>query len=126
MKLTFLGAAHEVTGSRFLLEACGKNILVDYGMEQGENLYENAPLPIPAGAVDCVFLTHAHIDHSGWLPLLHKQGFQGRIYSTEATADLCRIMLADSAHIQEIDAEGKNRKAQRSGRAEEQPLYTVA
>lgn len=125
MKLTFLGAAREVTGSRYFLEACGKRILVDYGMEQGQNLYENALLPVPAAQVDYVFLTHAHIDHSGWLPLLYKQGFRGQIYATEATHDLCGIMLMDSAHIQEMEAEWKSRKALRSGAAPEEPLYTV-
>lgn len=123
MKLTFLGAAHEVTGSRFLLEACGKSILVDYGMEQGFDAFQNAPLPLPASAVDCVFLTHAHIDHSGWLPLLVKQGFRGRIFTTEATADLCAIMLMDSAHIQEMEAEWKARKALRKGEPPEEPVY---
>ena len=126
MKLTFLGAAREVTGSRYLLEACGKNILVDYGMEQGSNLFENAKLPIAAANVDYVFLTHAHIDHSGWLPLLYKQGFRGKIFTTEATVDLCAIMLLDSAHIQEMEAEWKNRKAMRSGAPKEEPLYTIA
>ncbi|MEG2207913.1 MAG: MBL fold metallo-hydrolase [Clostridia bacterium] len=124
MKLTFLGAAHEVTGSRFLLNACGKNIMVDYGMEQGENLFENAPLPVPEAEIDYVLLTHAHIDHSGWLPLLCKNGFHGAIFATNATTDLCRIMLLDSAHIQESDAEWSNRKAQRSGHALVEPLYT--
>ena len=123
MKLTFLGAAHEVTGSRFLLEACGKNILVDYGMEQGFDVFKNTPLPLPASAVDCVFLTHAHIDHSGWLPLLVKQGFRGRIFTTEATADLCAIMLMDSAHIQEMEAEWKARKSLRKGEPPEEPVY---
>ncbi|NLI21992.1 MAG: MBL fold metallo-hydrolase [Clostridiales bacterium] len=125
MKLTFLGAAREVTGSRYLLEACGKRMLVDYGMEQGENFFENEPLPVAASAVDYVFLTHAHIDHSGWLPLLYKQGFRGKIFATEATADLCEIMLKDSAHIQEMEAEWKNRKAKRSGDTFAEPLYTV-
>lgn len=124
MKLTFLGAAHEVTGSRFLLETCGKNIMVDYGMEQGTDLFDNAPLPVPESAIDYVLLTHAHIDHSGYLPLLYKNGFRGKIYSTDTTADLCKIMLLDSAHIQESDAEWKNRKAQRSGKPLEEPLYT--
>ena len=126
MKLTFLGAAREVAGSRFLLEACGKYVMVDYGMEQGVDLFENAPLPIQESQIDYVLLTHAHIDHSGYLPLLYKNGFRGKIFSTETTADLCRIMLQDSAFIQESDAEYKNRKAQRSGRALVEPLYTQA
>ena len=75
MKLTFLGAAHEVTGSCTLLEACGKKILVDCGMEQGPDIYENRELPVPPAAIDFIFLTHAHIDHSGKLPLLTKNGF---------------------------------------------------
>ena len=124
MKLTFLGAAHEVTGSRFLLEACGKRVMVDYGMEQGVDLYENAPLPVAENEIDFVFLTHAHIDHSGYLPLLCKRGFNGPIFTTDATTDLCRIMLLDSAHIQESDAEYKNRKNQRSGQPLVEPLYT--
>ena len=124
MKLTFLGAAHEVTGSRFLLEACGKNVMIDYGMEQGSDLYENTPLPITEGSIDAVLLTHAHIDHSGYLPLLYKNGFRGHVYATEPTTDLCRIMLLDSAHIQESDAEYKNRKNQRSGKPLVEPLYT--
>ncbi|MBQ8149514.1 MAG: MBL fold metallo-hydrolase [Clostridia bacterium] len=124
MKITFLGAAHEVTGSRFLLEACGKNIMIDYGMEQGSDLYENTPLPMTEGSLDAVLLTHAHIDHSGYLPLLYKNGFRGHVYATEPTTDLCRIMLLDSAHIQESDAEYKNRKNQRSGKPLVEPLYT--
>ncbi|MCI5955498.1 MAG: MBL fold metallo-hydrolase [Clostridiales bacterium] len=124
MKLTFLGAAREVTGSRFLLNACGKNIMVDYGMEQGVDLYANASLPIAENQIDCVLLTHAHIDHSGYLPLLYKNGFRGPIYATYATTDLCKIMLLDSAHIQESDAEWKNRKAQRQGKPPVEPLYT--
>ncbi len=124
MKLTFLGAAREVTGSRFLLEVCGKKIMIDYGMEQGADVYENAPLPVPTGMIDAICLTHAHIDHSGYLPLLYKQGFKGAVYGTDATYDLCRIMLLDSAHIQEMDAEWKNKKAQRSGKPLEEPLYT--
>ena len=88
MRLSFIGAAHEVTGSCHLLEACGKNILIDCGMEQGPDLYENQKLPVSAGDVDYVLLTHAHIDHSGNLPLLCKQGFQGDIVTTFATADL--------------------------------------
>ena len=85
MKLTFLGAAHEVTGSCTLLEACGKKILVDCGLEQGRDLYENCDLPIAPGEVDFLLLTHAHIDHSGKIPLLCAQGFSGPIYATAAT-----------------------------------------
>ena len=121
MKLTCIGATHEVTGSCHLLEACGKNILIDCGMEQGADLYENQEIP-----VDYVLLTHAHIDHSGKLPLLCKQGFSGDIVTTFATSDLCEIMLRDSAHIQEFEAEWRNRKAKRSGEEEYEPLYTMA
>ena len=114
MKLQFIGAAHEVTGSCHYLEACGKHILVDYGMEQGTNLFENAPLPVEAPLIDYVFLTHAHVDHSGYLPLLYARGFRGKIYMTEASADLCSIMLRDCAHIQMQEAEWRSRKAKRS------------
>ena len=126
MKLTFLGATHEVTGSCYLLEACGKNILIDCGMEQGVDVFENKPLPLPASQVDMVLLTHAHMDHSGKLPLLCKEGFQGQIFATGGTAALGRIMLLDSAHIQEFEAEWRNRKAMRAGRELEEPLYTTA
>lgn len=126
MKLTFLGAAHEVTGSRTLLQAAGRSILIDYGMEQGIDLYENPPLPLAAGEIDCLLLTHAHIDHSGLIPALVAQGFHGPVYATEATAQLCGIMLLDSAHIQESETAWRNRKAQRAGQAPVEPLYTVA
>ena len=125
MKLRFIGAAHEVTGSCHLLEACNKHILVDCGMEQGPDLYENQEIPVSASEIDYVLLTHAHIDHSGNLPLLVKNGFQGDIVSTFATADLCSIMLRDSAHIQEFEAEWRNRKARRSGAPFYEPLYTM-
>ena len=125
MKLTFLGAAHEVTGSCTLLEACGKKILIDCGMEQGPDIYENRELPVPPAAIDFVFLTHAHIDHSGKLPLLIKNGFCGNVYATAATHDLCAIMLADAAHIQETEAVWKNRRAQRSGGEGYTPMYTL-
>lgn len=125
MKLTFIGAAHEVTGSCHLLEVNGKNILIDCGMEQGPDLYENQKIPIIAGDIDYVLLTHAHIDHSGLIPLLCKQGFKGEIITTFATADLCNIMLRDSAHIQEFEAEWRNRKARRSGAPLYEPLYTT-
>ncbi len=126
MRLTFIGADHEVTGSCHYLEACGKNILVDYGMEQGSNKFENAELPILFSDVDYVLLTHAHIDHAGLLPLIYARGFKGKIFATEATCDLCNIMLKDSAHIQEMEAEWKSRKARRAGKPEVEPLYTVA
>ncbi len=124
MKLFFSGAAHEVTGSKHYLEAAGKHILIDCGMEQGKDIFVNQDIPIPASEVDYVFLTHAHIDHSGLLPLLYAQGFQGSIYATDATCSLCDIMLRDSAHIQEFEAEWRNRKGKRAGRAPVVPLYT--
>ena len=126
MKLSFLGAGHEVTGSRTLLQAGGHTILVDYGMEQGVDVYENPPLPMAAGEIDCILLTHAHMDHAGMIPALVAQGFRGPIYATEATARLCGIMLLDSAHIQESEAQWRNRKAQRSGQPSVEPVYTVA
>lgn len=125
MKLTFIGADHEVTGSCHLLQACGKNILIDCGMEQGPDLYENQKIPVMAGEIDYVLLTHAHIDHSGKIPMLCKEGFEGEIVTTFATSDLSNIMLRDSAHIQEFEAEWRNRKARRSGAPEYEPLYTM-
>lgn len=125
MKLTFLGAAREVTGSMFLLSAAGKNIVVDCGMQQGQDIYENQEMRISAADVDAVFLTHAHIDHSGKLPMLYKQGFKGEIFTTVATADLAEIMLLDSAHIQESETEWKNKKAKRKNEPLVEPLYSV-
>ena len=115
MNITFLGAAHEVTGSCTLINALGKNILVDCGMEQGADIYENCDLPIAPSDIDAVCLTHAHIDHSGKIPALVAEGYSGPIYSTEATYKLCNIMLRDSAHIQEFEAQWRNRKAKRAG-----------
>ena len=125
MKLTFLGANHEVTGSCTLLETGGLHFLIDCGMEQGRDVYENQPLPIAPGEIDGVLLTHAHIDHSGHLPLLAKQGYRGPIYATRPTCRLCGIMLRDSAHIQESEAEWKNRKNTRAGLPPVEPDYTV-
>ena len=125
MKVTFIGALHEVTGSCTLIECGHSKVLVDCGMEQGLNVFENVEIPVSPSEIDCVFLTHAHIDHSGLLPLLYKNGFRGKVYSTEATYNLCTIMLLDSAHIQESDAEWKSRKAIRAGRPAVEPLYTV-
>ena len=125
MKLTFIGAAHEVTGSCTLLDCCGGNFLIDYGMEQGVNVFENVPLPVLPGQIDAVFLTHAHIDHSGMLPKLYKDGFRGKVYATRATENLCRIMLMDSANIQVSDAEWMNRRAARAGRTAVDPVYTT-
>ena len=126
MKLTFIGAAHEVTGSCHYLEAGGKHILIDCGMEQGVQNYEKAELPVGEAMVDYVLLTHAHVDHSGMLPALYAKGFRGQILATEATADLCSIMLRDCAHIQMQETEWKNRKAKRhSGIEPYEPLYTM-
>lgn len=126
MELMFIGADHEVTGSCHYLRVNDKNILVDYGMEQGTQAFENCGLPVEPALIDYVFLTHAHIDHSGMLPLLYARGFRGSIYTTDATADLCSIMLRDSAHIQMQEAEWKNRKAKRSAdNAVIEPLYTM-
>ncbi len=126
MKITFLGAAHEVTGSCTLLEVNNKKLLIDCGMEQGADTYENAALPVSPREIDCVFLTHAHIDHSGKIPMLTNQGFAGKVYTTSATKRLCSIMLMDSAHIQEQEAVWRNKKAKRQGIPEYEPLYTQA
>ena len=126
MKITFLGATHEVTGSCFYIEAAGKKFLVECGMEQGPNHFENKPIPVPESDLDFVLLTHAHIDHSGNLPLIYAKGFRGPVYATEATADLCNIMLRDSAHIQMFEAEWRNRKGKRSGKDAYVPIYTMA
>ena len=126
MKLTFLGAAREVTGSSTMLSACGKNILIDCGLEQGPDIYENCDCPVNPADIDCILLTHAHIDHSGKIPYLVANGYSGPIYSTEATRRLCSIMLLDSAYIQGLEAEWRNRKAARAGDPPHTPLYTIA
>ena len=113
MVITFLGAMHEVTGSITLVEAAGKKFIVDFGMEQGVDMFVNHDIPVSPPELDFVLLTHAHVDHSGKLPLLVKEGFSGPIYSTKATCDLCKLMLLDCAHIQESEAEYENRKNKR-------------
>jgi len=127
MKLTFLGAAKTVTGSCFLLEANNKHILIDCGMFQGADQEENLnyePWPFDVTKIDYLLLTHAHIDHSGKIPKLCKDGFKGKIYCSRATADLCAIILPDSGYIQETEAEWKNRKRLRAGKPLIEPLYT--
>ena len=125
MKIEFLGAAHEVTGSCHYLEFADKHVLVDCGMEQGPDLYVNQEIPVNASTIDYVFVTHAHIDHSGLLPMLYNHGFRGQIFTTTATHQLFEIMLKDSAHIQMFEAEWKNRKAKRAGKPEVVPLYDM-
>lgn len=126
MLITFLGADHEVTGSCHFIEVGDKKALVDCGMEQGKDIYVNQDIPVAAGEIDYIFLTHAHIDHSGLIPLMVKRGFKGQVFATKATCDLCNIMLKDSAHIQEFEAEWKNRKAKRAGGEFYEPIYTMA
>ena len=126
MKLTFFGAARAVTGSCHCVECGGKKILVDCGLQQGRDERDNQELDFAAGYIDAVVVTHAHIDHSGRIPLLVKQGFTGNIYCTRLTGQLLSIMLRDSAHIQESDAQWQNQKGKRAGRPPVEPLYTVA
>lgn len=126
--LTFHGAAREVTGSMHLLEVDGKRIALDCGLFQGrraESAEKNLRFPVDPKTLHAVILSHAHIDHSGRLPLLARSGFEGPIYATPATRDLCAIMLADSAHIQEEDAEFLNKKLARLGQAPISPLYSA-
>jgi len=126
VRVTFWGAARTVTGSKHLLAGRPGNVLLDCGLFQGrrsESEARNRALPFHAGSVDALVLSHAHIDHSGAVPLLVKSGFHGPIHATAATADLCRVMLLDSAHIQEKDAEFLNRKQGRRGRGAIRPLY---
>jgi metallo-beta-lactamase family protein len=127
LRLTFHGAAGQVTGSMHLVEAAGARILLDAGLFQGrraEAHAQNANLPIDPRRLDAVILSHAHIDHSGRLPLLVNRGFHGPIYATAASRDLCAVMLADAAHIQEKDAEFLARRGKAG--PESEPLYTIA
>jgi metallo-beta-lactamase family protein len=126
MRITFLGGTGTVTGSKYLLEAGKRKILVDCGLFQGYKqlrLRNRAPLPISPREIDAVVLTHAHIDHSGYLPLLYKQGFRGRVYCTAGTRDLCAIVLPDSGYLQEEEAAYANRRGY-TRHSPAQPLYT--
>lgn len=128
MKITFLGAAKTVTGSNFLVEAAGKKFLVDCGMYQGKATEEkdnDDPFLFNVQEIDFMLLTHAHIDHSGRIPKLYNEGYRNAVYATKATCDLCKIMLPDSGHIQEMEIEWKNRKRKREGKQELPPLYTA-
>jgi metallo-beta-lactamase family protein len=128
MKLTFHGAAQEVTGSSHILTLNGKNILLDCGLFQGrrkEAFEKNRQFEYDPAILDVVLLSHAHMDHSGNIPTLVKRGFRGKIYCTEATADLCRIMFRDCAHIQELDVAYVNKKRARQGKTLFEPLYTT-
>ena len=134
MKLTFWGAAGTVTGSMHLVESDGKRYLLDCGLYQGRRKYadaKNRNLPFDASSIDAVVLSHAHIDHSGNLPTLVKNGFSGPIFTTPATVDLCNWMLRDTAHIQEKDAEFLNKRREHRQAAGEdhsvvEPLYVTA
>lgn len=125
MEIQFLGGARTVTGSCHLLRVGGRIVLLDCGQIQGSRLEEESNrVPLPVGDVDAVVLSHAHIDHSGRLPLLRKQGFKGPIFTHRATAELCGIMLRDAASLHERDAEWETKKRRRKGLAAVEPLYT--
>ena len=125
MKLTFFGAAHAVTGSCHCLEVNGKKILIDCGLQQGRDEHDENALDFAPSYIDYVIVTHAHIDHSGRIPLLVKEGFQGQIFATRLTCQLMSVMLRDSAFIQESDAQWQNQKGKRAGEEPVEPLYTV-
>jgi len=125
MKISFYGAAREVTGSCFCVEINGKRVLVDCGLQQGAANGFGQAFPFHPGEIDYVIVTHAHIDHSGRLPLLVKQGFKGSIFATEPTCKLLDIMLRDSAHIQELEALWASRRNRRAGDSNTEPLYTM-
>ena len=130
IKLSFLGGAHNVTGSRYLLEVNNTRLLVDCGLYQERKLkYRNwEPFPFPPHSLDAVLLTHAHVDHCGLIPKLVREGFRGRIYCTTATSEIAQIILLDSAHLQEEDAEFKRKRHEREkrkGAFPELPIYTT-
>ncbi len=128
MKITFLGAARTVTGSNFLVEGAGKKFLVDCGMWQGkaeQEMENDQEFEFNPADIDFVLLTHAHIDHSGRIPKLYKEGFRNKVYAHKATCDLCALMLPDSGHIQETESEWKNRKRMRKGEKPIPPIYTA-
>ncbi len=128
MKITFLGATRTVTGSNFLVEGAGKKFLVDCGMWQGKTEIEmenSEEFQYDVNDIDFMLLTHAHIDHSGRIPKLYKEGYRNKVYAHKATCDLCTLMLPDSGHIQEMENEWKNRKRIRKGEKEKEPLYTA-
>ncbi len=128
MRITFLGATKIVTGSNFLVEAAGKKFLVDCGMFQGKadlEMENYRPFEFNPADIDFMLLTHAHIDHSGRIPKLYNEGFKNPVYAHKATCDLCGIMLPDSGHIQEMEAEWKNKKRERKGEQTYPPLYTA-
>lgn len=128
MKITFLGATKMVTGSNFLVEGAGKKFLVDCGMYQGgdrDEMQNHEPFAYDVNEIDFMLLTHAHIDHSGRIPKLYKEGYRNPVITTKATRDLCSIMLPDSGHIQEQEIEWKNRKRMREGKEALPPLYTA-
>ena len=128
MKITFLGATRTVTGSNFLVEGGGKKFLVDCGMWQGkaEQEMENSQeFEFNPSEIDFMLLTHAHIDHSGRIPKLYNEGFRNKVYAHKATCDLCTLMLPDSGHIQETEAEWKNKKRKRKGEEPIEPIYTA-
>ena len=124
MLLKFCGAAKEVTGSNYLLEAGGHRFLVDCGMHQGEREDANDdPFPYAANSIDAVLLTHAHIDHSGRIPKLVKEGFRGKIYATLPTIELTEILWDDSVRLMREDAEWQSAKNARRGLPPAEPIY---
>jgi len=129
MKIQFIGGVRSVTGSSYLITTDTAKVLVDCGMFQGMNDGEKRnlrPFPFKPSEIDAVLLTHSHIDHSGLIPKLVKDSFRGKIFTTRASADLCGILLLDSAHIHERDAEWETRKRMRKGRKAVAPLYNIA